>query len=226
VYTHRVGDNAGRLALRRVLVVDDQRQIRDMLEGALTEAGARVFTAENGEEALRLLPRHRPELILLDLYMPAMDGWQFLERLPSAAPTPAPPVVLQTSADDYDSVQRARRLGVAAYVSKPFRLNEVVETCGRVLDGARPLQGRTTDLRTPTVYVPAPNGNALAHGLLLEVTEDGAQVELDVSLPLGLPFRFVIDPTQGGQRDFHAEVRWVRSAHGRWIHGLLVRRDG
>jgi CheY-like chemotaxis protein len=207
-----------------VLVVDDQREVRDVLEGALTEAGARVFTAENGEEALRLLPRHRPELILLDLYMPGMDGWQLMERLAAAGLETTPPIVLQTSADDYGSVQRARKRGVAAYVSKPFRLNEVVETCARVLDGARPLQGAPSQSRTPAVIVPGPNGSILAHGLLLELAEEGAQVDLNVALPLGERFRFVADSTTARRADFQAEVRWVRSVQGRWVHGLLVYR--
>lgn len=193
-----------------------------MLEEALTEAGARVFTAANGDDALQIVARLQPELVLLDLYMPEMDGWQFLERLPDLGTRPTPPVVLQTSADDYASVQRARRIGVAAYVSKPFRLNEVVETCGRVLDGARPLQGRLADPRTAAVFVPNSDGSSLAHGLLLELADDGAQVDLDVSLPLGRRFRFVLEPPQDGRREFRAEVRWVRSGQGRWVHGLLL----
>jgi CheY-like chemotaxis protein len=219
-----VGDTSGRLASHRILIVDDSREVRDVLDGALTEAGARVFTAENAHEALGLLPRHRPELVLLDLYMPGMDGWQFIERLPNAGLDPLPAIVLQTSADDYGSVQRARRVGVAAYVSKPFRLNEVVETCRRVLEGARPLQGQRRDTRTPTVIVPSANGGVVAHGTLVELADDGAQVDLNVSLPLGQKFRFVVDPAPPAQRDFQAEVRWVRSVQGRWIHGLRVYR--
>jgi CheY-like chemotaxis protein len=216
-------ERTGRLASRTVLVVDDQLQVRRALESALAAAGAEVVVAEDGEEALQAVRERRPDLILLDLYMPTLDGWQFLERLPAATRHPSPPVVLETSADDYPTLQRARRLGVAAYVSKPFRMNEVLETCVRVLEGARPLQGRTTE--------PAVNAHVVAHGAdgavmatgdLVELAAHGAQVDLDAALPLGRRFRFVLEHAETGVSEVHAEVRWVRSVSGRWVHGLRL----
>ena len=214
----------GRLASRTVLVVEDQLQVRRVLESALTQAGATVLVAEDGEEALEVVRARRPDLILLDLYMPSMNGWQFLEQLPSAGRQPPPPVVLQTSADDYPSLQRARRLGVAAYVSKPFRMNEVLETCVRVVEGARPLQGRTAEAAAAAhVVAHGADGAVMATGDLVELASHGAQVDLDAALPLGRQFRFVLEPTETGPAEIHAEVRWVRAVSGRWIHGLSLR---
>lgn len=219
-------ERPGRLVSRTILVVDDQPEVREILLSALQEAGAQVLMAGNAEEALDVVARKRPDVILLDLYMPGMDGWQFLERLTGRGGRPAPPIVLQTAADDYGSVQRARRLGVAAYVSKPFRLNEVIETCVRVAGGARPLLGRANAAdRAPLVYVAADDGSALARGSVVEMGDDGAQVDLDVPLTLGRRFRFVVDPDQHARREVIGEVRWLRSTSGRWVHGLLIRRD-
>jgi CheY-like chemotaxis protein len=216
-------EKSGRLASRTLLVVDDQLQVRKVLDSGLSGAGATVITAEDGEEGLGLVGSHNPHLILLDLYMPGLDGWQFLERLPSAARRPEPPVILETSADDYASLQRARRMGVAAYVSKPFRMNEVVETCVRVLSGSWPLQGRVPAApQAARVFAQGSDGAVMAQGDLLELASHGAQVDLDAALPLGRRFRFILEPAQAGTAEIEAEVRWVRSVSGRWIHGLLL----
>jgi CheY-like chemotaxis protein len=215
-----------RLAARTVLIVDDQPQVRSVLEEALRGAGASVLTAEDGAGALDVVTSSRPELILLDVYMPNMDGWQFLERLARLGGRPEPPVVLQTSAEGHADVQRARGLGVAAYVSKPFRLAEVIEMCGRVLDGARPLQGRASaHAPRPHIFVEGPDASVLIQGELLELTVDGAQIDIDAALPRGRTFRFRIEPPEGGRQGFEAEVRWVRSANGRFVHGLQLKRN-
>jgi CheY-like chemotaxis protein len=209
-----------------VLVVDDQPQVLSVLETALRDAGASVLTAQDGAQALEIVSTDCPELILLDVYMPQMDGWQFLERLPGVKPRSEPAIVLQTSAEQYSDLQRARDLGVAAYVSKPFRLSEVVETCGRVLDGARPLLGRgARPLAATRVLVHGPDGAVGAHGDLLELTTDGAQVELDVALPTRRRHRFTLEPACNGRASIDGEVRWVRAANGRFVHGLMLKRD-
>jgi CheY-like chemotaxis protein len=216
----------GRLTARTVLIVDDQPLVLEVLQTALREAGASVLTATDGAEALDIVSANRPELILLDVYMPTMDGWQFLERLPALRRRPEPAVVLQTSAEAYADLQRARGLGVAAYVSKPFRLSEVIEMCGRVLDGARPLQGRAVDGVAPTrVFVHDSDGRVTGQGDMLELTTDGAQVELDLALPTARSFRFGLEPASGGRAAIEAEVRWVRAVNGRFRHGLMLKRN-
>src|SRR5947207_2146998 len=141
------------LAARRILVVDDQESIREVLETALRDAGADVLTAGDGASAVRVAQSERPELILLDLAMPGMSGWQVLEALHGSAATAGIPVILQTSSGDFPSFEEARRQGVAAFISKPFRLGDVVETCRRTLHGARPFQGREAGETGPTPTV-------------------------------------------------------------------------
>ena len=210
------------LARRRILVVDDQASIRSVLEIALAEAGADVRTAPDGPSALELVRIHPPELILLDLAMPGMTGWQVLESLQAARATASIPVVLQTSAEDYPSFDRAKKLGVAAFVNKPFRLAEVVETCRRILEGARPLQGRLEPPPViPTVEVRDASGELAGRGVLIDRSPEGAQVDLDRPLVVGQ--RVTLSVQERSRATTEATVvRWVTKVEGRYHHGLRV----
>jgi len=206
---------------RRILVVDDQPSIRAILETALSEAGADVWCVPDGPSAITLLETANPELILLDLAMPGMNGWQVLEALSGKPRTAGIPVVLETSAQDFPSFQRARRHGVAAFLSKPFRLAEVVETCRRILEGARPLQGRHEGGdATPPVQMRDAEDNLVALGWLLNMDARGAQVDLESPLEPGRRLTLVTqDDAQVTTRQ--AEVRWVNPVGGRYHHGLV-----
>ena len=218
-------DRAGPLARRQILIVDDQASIRGLLETALSEAGAEVWSAPDGPAALASLESALPDLILLDLSMPAMDGWQVIDRLIASKRTSEIPVVLQTSAVDFTSFDRARRRGVAAFISKPFRLHELVETCRRILDGARPLQGRSTPLdAAPAVQVRDAQGNLLSMGRLLDLADRGAQAELESPLELAQHVVLTVhEPT--GLVTLQAEVRWVTRSGDRYHHGLVLRTE-
>lgn len=210
---------------RQILVVDDQPAIRSILEMALTEAGAEVSCAADGQAALALLQAAPADLILLDLAMPGMNGWQVLEALSGSPRTANIPVVLETSAEDFASFQRARRHGVAAFVSKPFRLAEVVETCRRILEGARPLQGRQEHGESnPTVQLRDAEGNVVAQGWLTDIDARGAQVDLEKALDPGRRLTLV---AQDGERVMTrpAEVRWVSPVGDRYHHGLAFTAD-
>lgn len=113
----------------KVLVVDDDVPLRCTLEMILEEAGYEVSSAGNGEEALKALERSMPEVIVLDMKMPIMDGWQFAKRFRERYGHQAALLVNTASADNE---ARARSIEAEAYVSKPFRIDELlgaVERC-------------------------------------------------------------------------------------------------
>lgn len=210
------------LAGRRVLVVDDQPSIRGVLRVALGEAGALVSEAADGESALQEVERDIPEVLLLDLAMPGMDGWEVLLRLRQSPRTASIPVVVETSDEDYASYQRARNLGVAAFVSKPFRLGQLVETCRRIVEGARPLQGRGE--RAPGnqgVRVLRAGGEAI-EGQLVEMDHRGAQVV--IPRPLTVGERVALTFGSEGVADVpQAEVRWATAESDAFRLGLVFR---
>ena len=102
-------------AMHDVLVVDDDAGTRSLLEAILGEAGFSVRGARDGREALDGCVEHMPDLILLDIEMPVMDGEQFLEQL--RARYQPPPVVLVSA---YRAGARARQLGVSRWLQKPL----------------------------------------------------------------------------------------------------------
>ena len=111
-----------------VLVVDDQEVIRDTLQVALDDEGYTVECAANGREALKIMERYKPCVILLDLMMPVMDGRQFCaEQKRTGDRTP---VVLLSAAGGLQ--QQAEELCAAAFIAKPFDIDRVVSTIERV----------------------------------------------------------------------------------------------
>lgn len=215
------------LASRRILIVDDQPSIRGVFELALQQAGAEVWTAPDGKLALELLDSKIPDLILLDLSMPNMDGWEVMEAMKLRPRVSGIPVILETSAEDYPSFDRAKKLGAAAFISKPFRLGELVETCRRTLEGARPLQGKlgTPEANGQRVELLDGDGNLLATGWLLEHDAKGAQVDLARPLAVSQAVRLRFQDASAAPTP-EAEVRWVTRTGDRYHHGLSFGRKG
>ena len=106
---------------RHVLVVEDESPIRAMLAELLQHAGYAVIEAGDGREALHRLREQRPDLIILDLMLPRLDGWTFLrQRQDDPALTTIP--VLVISAAPQQRLLEAKELGADAFLSKPFDL--------------------------------------------------------------------------------------------------------
>lgn len=107
-----------------VLVVDDDPDILGIVREVLLLEGFRVRTASNGREALQHVDREQPALILLDMRMPVMDGWQFAARLRSKY-NGLVPVLVMTAAKDASA--RAGEIEAEGYISKPFDIDDLVE---------------------------------------------------------------------------------------------------
>ena len=113
-----------------ILVVDDKANVRQLLQEYLTEQGLRVVVAANGREALYTARHARPDLILLDLMMPEMDGYQFLQAYRREQPTP---VIIITAREEETDAVLGLELGADDYVVKPFRLRELLARIRAVL---------------------------------------------------------------------------------------------
>jgi adenylate cyclase len=103
-----------------ILVVDDDRVNRALLARTLQAQGHRVLTAVNGREALELLADEVPDIVLLDVVMPELDGLATLERIKGDRALRAVPVIMISALEDFDSVVRCIELGAEDYLQKPF----------------------------------------------------------------------------------------------------------
>jgi adenylate cyclase len=104
----------------RILVVDDNASNRDVLARRLTREGHQVVTASNGASALELIGSHEFDLVLLDLIMPQMNGFEVLRRLKATEHTQDVPVIVISALDELDSVVRCIESGAEDYLTKPF----------------------------------------------------------------------------------------------------------
>jgi DNA-binding response OmpR family regulator len=119
--------------LRRVLIVEDDPSIAVVLKTALSDEGYDVRHAPDGAVGLGVLEQWLPDIILLDLMLPVMDGWEFRAAQRSLpAPACTVPVIVVTAARD--AVARSDELNAHAIVLKPFDLNEMLDLVDRVVE--------------------------------------------------------------------------------------------
>lgn len=113
-----------------ILVVDDQASVRRLLQEYLTEQGYQVTTAADGQEALYTARHFHPDLVLLDIMMPKMDGYQFLRHFRQERHTP---VIIITAREEETDAVLGLDLGADDYVVKPFRMRELLARIRAVL---------------------------------------------------------------------------------------------
>ncbi|HEX5367182.1 MAG TPA: response regulator transcription factor [Acidimicrobiales bacterium] len=158
----------GRAPEARLLVVDDEPNIVDVLSTSLRFAGFEVATAATGVEAVRTAERHRPDLVLLDVMLPDVDGFVVLRRLREAQGHV--PVLFLTARDANDDKVTGLTLGGDDYVTKPFSLEEVVARIRAVLRRTRP----HAEARSPRLVVADLELDEDSH----EVWHGGREVQL------------------------------------------------
>jgi len=116
-----------------VLVVDDEERIRSSLRGILSDEGFRVLDTDGGPAVMDLIERERPELILLDVWMPKLDGIELLRRI--KAEQPATQVIMISGHANIQNAVAATRLGAADFIEKPFSVDGLLTSIERVLAG-------------------------------------------------------------------------------------------
>ena len=112
------------------MIVDDEKRLVSLVESYLTQEGYRVVSANNGVEALPVASREKPDLIILDIMMPEMDGYEFMREHHKVQDTP---IILLTARVDDDERVIGLELGADDYITKPFRPRELVARVRAVL---------------------------------------------------------------------------------------------
>ncbi|HME97101.1 MAG TPA: response regulator [Methylomirabilota bacterium] len=123
------------MQVSKILVVDDEPEVRKLMEHFLTDRGYQVRLAANGREGLAAIDSFAPDVVLLDMHMPEMDGLETLKEL--AVRAPGLPVIMVTVNEDVQTTSQLLQLGAADYVPKPFNLDYLEQAINIQLSAAR-----------------------------------------------------------------------------------------
>jgi DNA-binding response OmpR family regulator len=152
---------------RRVLVVDDDGDIRGLVRELLERRGFAVSEAKDGREALQEFYSGRPDLVVLDIGMPGMDGWATLERIRELSDVP---VVMLTARSAELEKTRGLRAGADDYVTKPFGRQELLARIEALLRRAGPRQAAAESYSDPFVSIDFAQREVNAGGQVVELT--------------------------------------------------------
>jgi two-component system alkaline phosphatase synthesis response regulator PhoP len=118
---------------RKILIVDDEKELVKLVSFNLTIAGYEVLSANNGIEALEICESEKPALIILDIMLPRIDGWEVCRRLKQNPKTSNIPIIILSALSEVDDKLKGFDLGTDDYVTKPFSPRELVVRVKRVL---------------------------------------------------------------------------------------------
>ena len=107
----------------KILIVDDQFGIRILLNEVFSKEGYQTFQAANGVQALDIVTKHDPDLVLLDMKIPGMDGIEILKRMKVIDPDIR--VIIMTAYGELDMIQEAKNLGAITHFAKPFDIDDI-----------------------------------------------------------------------------------------------------
>lgn len=115
----------------KILIVDDQFGIRLLLNEVFKKEGYQTYQAENGQIALKLAGMHLPDLVVLDIKIPGMDGIEILKRMKEIDPSIH--VIIMTAYGDLKMIHKAKELGALTHIAKPFDIEELAKTVKEIL---------------------------------------------------------------------------------------------
>ena len=119
--------------MKNILLVEDEEMLVNVLATVLEDEGYTVCKSTSAEEALLSIAGFKPDLIISDVKLPQKDGFAMFEEIKSKGTAPRVPFICLTALDDSQSAQKAKSLGAAAYMTKPFDLDDLVKLVRQVL---------------------------------------------------------------------------------------------
>jgi two-component system alkaline phosphatase synthesis response regulator PhoP len=134
----RTGEGPARRPAARVLIAEDERDVAELIRYTLAREGFEVMVAANGADALRQAQETRPDLMLLDLMLPQVNGWELCRRLKQDPATRSVPVIMLTARSEEGDKVLGFELGADDYVTKPFSTRELVARVRAVVRRTRP----------------------------------------------------------------------------------------
>lgn len=127
---------AHKIMAKKVLIVDDETNIVMALEFLMEQAGYQTKVAYNGRDALRIVPEFAPDLILLDVMMPKVNGYSVCQQIRETLPHQQPKIIMLTAKGRDAEITKGLALGADAYITKPFSTRDLVADVQKLLGEA------------------------------------------------------------------------------------------
>ena len=121
---------------KKILAVDDENDLLLIVKTALFSEGYDVITASNGPDGIALAQDHKPDLIVLDVMMPEMTGFEVLEQLRQDPTTESIPVIMLTGLSEKDKIRQALDSGINYYIVKPFEFHDLISKVKTAIENA------------------------------------------------------------------------------------------
>jgi len=119
---------------KKILVVDDSETNLLLLSAVLEDAGYDVELLNDSHQAVAYINKHKPDLVLLDLLMPGMDGFEFMDKMNQDIRRPGFPIVVVTAYDSHDNKQKAKDLGAADVINKPIDISSFLDKVEQIVN--------------------------------------------------------------------------------------------
>jgi two-component system sensor histidine kinase/response regulator len=199
--------DSNKTAPQTVLIVDDSDQVRALLKRVLEDEGHHVKIASNGVEALSVVSEEVPDLVLLDVMMPVMDGLSTLRRLRSETSTTELPVIMVTALDTVDQVVRGLEMGANDYLTKPIQIEVLMARVRTQLKLKRLQDQRLQDIKSLREL-------DVLKDKFLQIAAHDLRNPL-ANITLGLEWLGVLDVGTTGQAEKYTDIMgMMRSATG------------
>jgi DNA-binding response OmpR family regulator len=150
-----------------IMMIDDDETLLELLSGYIGSTGYRILTANDGLEGLEIIAENEPDLVVLDVMMPGIDGWEVCQRLQDISC--APIIMLTAKGDEIDKL-RGFNLGVDDYVTKPFSFAELVARIRAVLARSNPGAQRRTKVVSGTLVIDLDQKKVTISGELIDLS--------------------------------------------------------
>ncbi|MEK7866375.1 MAG: response regulator transcription factor [Planctomycetota bacterium] len=161
---------------KTVLLIDDEPDLVRLLDYNLTQAGYAVLSARDGASGLDLAARHAPDVVVLDVMMPGMEGWEVCRRLRASSTNPRVPILILTAKTEEADRVLGLELGADDYLTKPFSVREVVARVRALLRRAEPPVDAEEVLRLGKLVIDSGRWEAMISGKAVPLTTTEFQI--------------------------------------------------
>jgi DNA-binding response OmpR family regulator len=119
---------------KKILVIDDKEELLMLVEIIFQEIGYEIICLKDSEEAFEYVIREKPDIVILDIMMPKLNGWDVLKQIKEHPSTSSIPILILSVKADREDAEKSKKLGAEAIMRKPFKSNKLIEAVNKILN--------------------------------------------------------------------------------------------